>query len=132
MTLPRSFGTLRAMSNLRVIALILGLLAATAVLISPAPATAHESPTVVTSSPAATTRSSTAPTITPAAPVSTPAPEGDALGALLEQRQAEPFDEGLGLRLLLAREIARAHGGTLSATADAAGKLRLACVLPAS
>lgn len=71
------------MSNLRVIALILGLLAATAVLISPAPATAHESPTVVTSSPAATTRSSTAPTITPAAPVSTPAPEGDALTPLL-------------------------------------------------
>ncbi|HZP38024.1 MAG TPA: hypothetical protein VFE48_16195 [Methylomirabilota bacterium] len=73
------------MSNLRLFALILGLLAATAVLISTAPATAHEAPWVVTSPPAATTRASghTAPTITPVAPVSTPAPEGDALTPLL-------------------------------------------------
>ena len=44
-----------------------------------------------------------------------PAPAEDTLPALFEQREAEPFDEGLGLRLMLARRIARAHGGELVA-----------------
>jgi hypothetical protein len=58
-----------------------------------------------------------------------PAPAADALPALLEERQAEPFDEGLGLRLLLARRIALAHGGDLVA-AIAGDRLVLRCELP--
>lgn len=33
--------------------------------------------------------------------------------SLFKQAQAAPFDEGLGMRLLLAQSIARAHGGAL-------------------
>jgi len=58
-----------------------------------------------------------------------PAPNADALPALLEDRQTEPFDEGLGLRLLLARRIALAHGGDLVA-AIAGDHLVLRCELP--
>ena len=58
-----------------------------------------------------------------------PAPAEDALPALFEQRQAEPYDEGLGLRLMLAQRIARAHGGELHA-AIAGGHLVLRCELP--
>ncbi len=58
-----------------------------------------------------------------------PAPAPEALAALLEERQATPFDEGLGLRLLLARAIARAHGGELAAATED-GRLRLRCELP--
>jgi signal transduction histidine kinase len=58
--------------------------------------------------------------------------DAESLPRLLAQPDPAPFDEGLGLRLLLARAIIEAHGGTLSATTDAAGKLRLACTLPAS
>jgi signal transduction histidine kinase len=50
--------------------------------------------------------------------------------ALLEQPMAEPFDEGLGLTLLIARAIAEAHDGTLLAEAGADGGLRLRCELP--
>ena len=57
-------------------------------------------------------------------------PSADA-GTLLDAPQREPYDEGLGLRLLLAREIARAHGGELVAEA-ADGRLRLRCELPTS
>lgn len=54
-------------------------------------------------------------------------PSGGA--GLLDAPQREPYDEGLGLRLLLAREIARAHGGELSARPDGAD-LHLRCELP--
>jgi signal transduction histidine kinase len=52
------------------------------------------------------------------------------VATLLEQPMAEPFDEGLGLTLLIARAIAEAHGGTLLAQAVADGGLRLRCELP--
>lgn len=57
-----------------------------------------------------------------------PPAEGD-LPALFEQREAEPFDEGLGLRLMLAQQIARAHGGQLVA-AIVGNRLVVRCELP--
>lgn len=48
---------------------------------------------------------------------------------LLEEPQAEPHDGGLGLRLLIARAIAEAHGGTLATTGEG-GELLLRCELP--
>ncbi len=58
-----------------------------------------------------------------------PAPDPVQLAALLRQPQAEPFDEGLGLRLLIARAIALAHGGELEAVVED-NRLRLRCELP--
>jgi signal transduction histidine kinase len=58
-----------------------------------------------------------------------PPPSPEALAALLGEREAAPFDEGLGLRLLLARDIARAHGGELAARI-VDGRLQLRCELP--
>ena len=52
------------------------------------------------------------------------------LATLLEQPMPEPYDEGLGLRLLIARAIAEAHDGTLQADAAPGGGLRLRCELP--
>lgn len=52
------------------------------------------------------------------------------LASLLEQPMPEPYDEGLGLRLLIARAIAEAHAGNLQAATGVAGGLRLACRLP--
>lgn len=53
-------------------------------------------------------------------------PGAAALAALFEQPQADPFDQGLGLRLMLARGIASAHDGTLGATiADGGLVMRL-------
>lgn len=50
--------------------------------------------------------------------------------ALLCKPQSSPFDEGLGLRLLMARRIAEAHGGSLVARQDAGGGLAMTCRLP--
>ncbi len=58
------------------------------------------------------------------------APDPGQLATLLEEPQPEPFDEGLGLKLLIARAIAEAHGGTLTAEADPEGGLLLRCTLP--
>lgn len=58
-----------------------------------------------------------------------PPPAPEALSALFDERQAAPFDEGLGLRLLLARDIVRAHGGELAATV-VDDRLQLRCELP--
>jgi signal transduction histidine kinase len=58
-----------------------------------------------------------------------PPPAEDAMAALFEERQAQPFDEGLGLRLPLASRIARAHGGALTG-GIVDGQLRLRFELP--
>jgi K+-sensing histidine kinase KdpD len=57
------------------------------------------------------------------------APDPEQLASLLQQPQAEPFDEGLGLRLLVARAIAQAHDGELEAVVED-NRLRLRCDLP--
>ena len=58
---------------------------------------------------------------------------GDAVRAtLLTEPAPEPHDGGLGLNLLIARAIAEAHGGSLTAEQDADGVLRLRCSLPLS
>lgn len=49
--------------------------------------------------------------------------------ALLSQPQDKAFDDGLGLRLPIARHIAEAHGGSLSTEPTAEG-LSMLCVLP--
>jgi K+-sensing histidine kinase KdpD len=57
--------------------------------------------------------------------------DADAASQLLEQPDRAPGDEGLGLRLLLARAIIEAHGGTVVAEPTADGLL-LRCRLRAS
>jgi K+-sensing histidine kinase KdpD len=55
----------------------------------------------------------------------------EAAERLFDAPDPSPADEGLGLRLPLAREIVRAHGGELSATAGDGAGLRLLLKLPA-
>lgn len=66
-------------------------------------------------------------TVSDRGPVLDPA----ALAGLLDQPSPDPADAGLGLRLLIAHAIVRAHGGTLVAVPDDAGQgLSLVCELP--
>lgn len=58
------------------------------------------------------------------------APDAGPLASLLSEPQSDPQDEGLGLKLLLARAIAEAHDGRLSADAAPGNRLRLRCELP--
>jgi K+-sensing histidine kinase KdpD len=58
-----------------------------------------------------------------------PAPDPTQLDALFELPQADAYDEGLGLQLLIARAIAEAHAGSLVALASD-GRLLLRCELP--
>lgn len=57
------------------------------------------------------------------------APDPAQIALALEDPQAEPYDGGLGLRLLIARAIAEAHGGVLAAL-EQDGRLVLRCELP--
>lgn len=57
-------------------------------------------------------------------------PAQDAVGDLFSSPQAAPFDEGLGLRLMIAEAIAEAHGGRLSAAVSDAGGSELLIELP--
>lgn len=45
--------------------------------------------------------------------------------------ESAPFDEGLGLRLLIARAIAEAHGGNVAATTSPSGHGQILIELPA-
>jgi signal transduction histidine kinase len=61
--------------------------------------------------------------------VAGPAPDPAQIALILEDPQAEPYDGGLGLHPLIARAIAEAHGGSLTAL-DEDGHLVLRCELP--
>ena len=58
-----------------------------------------------------------------------PPPDARQLAVMLEEPQSEPYDEGLGLRLLVARAIVEGHGGSLAAMSDN-DHLLLRCELP--
>jgi len=57
-------------------------------------------------------------------------PDPAQLATLLDAPMPEPYDEGLGLRLLIARAIAEAHGGALAAEVAPEGGMQLRCTLP--
>lgn len=50
--------------------------------------------------------------------------------ALFAAAETVPFDEGLGMRLLIARAIAAAHGGNIIASADADGSALIRVDVP--
>lgn len=52
------------------------------------------------------------------------------IAAMFERPLPEPYDGGLGLRLLIARAIAVAHSGSLMAEALPGGRLLIRCDLP--
>ena len=52
------------------------------------------------------------------------------LATLFAEPMPEPYDGGLGLKLLIAQAIAQAHGGSLRAETRDGGGLRLCCELP--
>lgn len=52
------------------------------------------------------------------------------VAALFEHPLPEPYDEGLGLKLLIARAIVVAHSGSLIAESSPAGGLRINCDMP--
>jgi len=54
---------------------------------------------------------------------------GDA-AALFEQPLAEPYDGGLGLKLLIGKTIVMAHGGSIAAAPLEGDGLRIRCDLP--
>jgi signal transduction histidine kinase len=57
-------------------------------------------------------------------------PEPEQRAQLLSEPQQAPYDDGLGLRLLVARAIAEAHGGRIEVDGGNPGGLGLACELP--
>lgn len=56
--------------------------------------------------------------------------DADERCGLFDEPQAAPFDEGLGMRLLVARAIATAHGGTLDAIETANGDAGVRLAVP--
>ncbi|MCY7354820.1 MAG: HAMP domain-containing histidine kinase [Lysobacter sp.] len=52
------------------------------------------------------------------------------VAALFQHPLPEPYDSGLGLKLLIARAIVVAHTGSLTAEASLTGGLRIYCDLP--
>lgn len=59
-----------------------------------------------------------------------PAPPSDELELLFEMPQTPPYDDGLGLRLLIAQAIARAHDGRLHARRGNDGGTEYCAELP--
>lgn len=55
---------------------------------------------------------------------------GELRPTLLTEPAPEPYDGGLGLQLPIARAIAEAHGGSLTARQDPDGVVTLRCTLP--
>jgi len=52
------------------------------------------------------------------------------IATLFENPVSQPYDGGLGLKLLIARAIVIAHSGSLTAEAQSTGGLRIQCDLP--
>jgi C4-dicarboxylate-specific signal transduction histidine kinase len=59
-----------------------------------------------------------------------PALDDVARARLLHAPQIPPPDQGLGLRLLIAKAIVEGHGGSIDVDATADATLRVRCTLP--